>query len=150
MKKGIIAVVLLVALGGYIFWNSQNQSSAPATPAPAPSPTPTTPAPTPNPAPTPVSAKYKNGTYLGPTANSIYGPVQVSATISGGKLTTVTVLQYPKDRANSAEISSRSLPILQSEAVQSQSATVDIVSGATQTSEAFTQSLASALASAQN
>ncbi|HEX4789501.1 MAG TPA: hypothetical protein VH372_13615, partial [Actinospica sp.] len=37
----------------------------------------------------------KNGAYTGSAEDTQYGPVQVQATISGGKLTNVTVLQVP-------------------------------------------------------
>ena len=42
------------------------------------------------------------------------------------------------------------MPKLKAEAVQAQSSKVDIVSGATQTSEAFRETLAYALAQAKN
>ena len=47
-------------------------------------------------------------------------------------------------------INGQAMPMLTSEAVQVQSANVDIVSGATFTSQAFQQSLGSALAQAKN
>lgn len=76
--------------------------------------------------------------------------VQVKATIQNGKIVAVDFLQYPNDRRTSQYINSQAMPILQSEAIQAQSANVDIVSGATDTSMAFQQSLASALAKAKN
>ena len=57
-------------------------------------------------------------------------------------------LQYPQERRRSAYINSQAVPILQSEAIQAQSANVNIVSGATLTSEGFQQSLQSALTQA--
>ena len=42
------------------------------------------------------------------------------------------------------------MPYLQSEAIQAQSAQVDIISGATLTSEAYVRSLQSALVKAKN
>jgi uncharacterized protein with FMN-binding domain len=95
------------------------------------------------------SGQYRDGTYTGLTANAFYGQVQVQVTIANGKITSVTFLNYPQDRRTSARINSYAVPQLQSEAVQAQSANVDIVSGATLTSEAFMQSLQSALNSAQ-
>lgn len=92
---------------------------------------------------------YKDGEYTGSVADAYYGNLQVKAVISGGKLADVQFLDYPKDRTTSVRVSAKSLPILKSEAVRSQSAQVDAVSGATQTSEAFQQSLASALQIAQ-
>ena len=74
----------------------------------------------------------------------------MKAVISGGKLTDVVFLQYPTDRGTSARISQTSMPVLKSEAISAQSANVSIVSGATQTSQAFTESLNVALTQAQS
>ncbi len=93
-------------------------------------------------------ASYKDGQYTGDAADAFYGTVQVQAIITNGKITNVQFLQYPNSPGHTSEVSSRSMPVLQSEAVQAQSANVNIVSGATQTSQAFIQSLASALAKA--
>lgn len=95
------------------------------------------------------SGQYKDGTYTGPTENAYYGFVQVKATISGGKLSSVQFLQYPNDNPTSQSINSQAIPYLQQEAIQAQSANVDAISGATYTSEAFTQSLSQALSSAK-
>ncbi len=94
------------------------------------------------------AARYKDGTYTGTVADAYYGSVQVKATISGGKLTNVTFLQYPDTHSTSIEINSQAMPYLQQEAIQAQSADVQVVSGATFTSQAFTQSLSSALSQA--
>ncbi|HVN26612.1 MAG TPA: FMN-binding protein [Candidatus Paceibacterota bacterium] len=96
-----------------------------------------------------TTSLYKNGTYTGTAADAFYGTIQVSAVISGGKLTDVKFLQYPNDPGHTAEVSREALPQLKQEAITAQSATVDIVSGATQDSQAFQQSLASALAQAK-
>lgn len=91
------------------------------------------------------SGSGKNGTYTGSAADTMYGPVQVRATVSGGKLTRVDVLQVPDNGRYEAEIVADALPILQSEALSAQSADIDIVSGATFTSQGYAQSLQSAL-----
>ncbi len=93
--------------------------------------------------------RYKNGTYTGSVADAYYGSVQVQVTITNGSITAVTFLQYPNDRSTSVYINSQAMPYLQQETIAAQSAQVDIVSGATYTSQAFQQSLASALAKAQ-
>ncbi len=96
-----------------------------------------------------ANALYKEGQYNGSIADAYYGNVQVRAIIQGGKLTDVQFLSYPNDRNQSIEINSRALPILKSEAIKAQSAQVDIVSGATNTSNAFINSLSSALSQAK-
>ena len=73
----------------------------------------------------------------------------MKAVIQNGKITDVQFLQYPNDNGHSARVSSFSMPALKQEAIAAQSANVDVVSGATQTSEAFRQSLADALAQAK-
>ena len=112
-----------------------------ATPVPTPVPTPT-------PTPTPTG-KYKNGTYTGSVADASWGNVQVQAVIQGGKITAVNFLQYPNDRSNSIRINTQAMPYLQQEAIQAQSAQVNIVSRATDTSMAFMESLTNALSQAQ-
>ena len=97
-----------------------------------------------------MSAFYRDGTYTGSVADAYFVNLQVSATISAGKISDVAFLQYPNDRGTSIEINTQAMPMLKSEAIQSQNADVNIVSGATQTSVAFKESLASALAQARN
>lgn len=92
---------------------------------------------------------YKDGTYQGDVADAFYGNVQVAVTISGGKITDVTFLQYPNDRSTSIEINTQAMPFLKQEALAAQSANVDIVTGASQTSRAFIESLTSALSKAR-
>lgn len=92
-----------------------------------------------------TSAQYKDGSYTGASSDAFYGYVQVRATVSGGKLTGVTFLDYPQDRGNSIAINDYAMPILKQQAIKAQSAQVDGVSGATDTSMAFVQSLSDAL-----
>lgn len=87
----------------------------------------------------------RDGQYTGNLADAYYGNVQVRASIQGGKITGVQFLTYPSDRRTSQRINSYAVPMLQTEAVQVQSAQVDLISGATLTSQAFAESLQSAL-----
>lgn len=100
--------------------------------------------PTETPTPFPRSG-YKDGTYTGDAADAFYGMIQVQSTITGGKITNVQFLQAPNDRGTSIYINSQADPLLAQEAIQAQSANVNIVSGATDSSNAFIQSLQSAL-----
>jgi uncharacterized protein with FMN-binding domain len=92
---------------------------------------------------------YKDGSYTGSVADAFYGNIQVKAVIQNGKISDVQFLQYPNDRERSIMINTQAMPYLKDEAIQAQSAQVDIVSGATDSSQAFIQSLSSALAKAQ-
>src|SRR5207237_9283841 len=82
---------------------------------------------------------YKDGSYTGSIADAQWGVVQVKAVIKNGKITDVQFLQYPNDRNRSIEINSIADPQLTSEAIQAQSANVNIVTGATDSSDAFIQ-----------
>lgn len=116
-----------------------------ASPVPTPADSTQTPAPViPTPQPTPTG-KYKNGSYTGSVADAFYGNIQVKAIIRGGQISDVQFLQYPNDRSTSIEINSQAMPLLTQEAIQAQSAQVDGVSGASQTSRAFIESLQNAL-----
>ncbi len=97
-----------------------------------------------------ASGQYKNGTYTGSQVDAFYGLVQVQTTIQNGKIASVQFLQYPNDRRTSVRINTFAVPQLQQEAVQAQQANVDIVTGATLTSQAFMMSLQSALDQATN
>ena len=126
------------------------------TPQPVVVPTKTTPAPTPTPTPVvvtppPVVKKglYTDGTYTGNVADAYYGNIQVQVAVSGGQISDVVFLQYPSDRSTSRRINGQAMPILKSEAISAQSSNVNIVSGATDSSQAFRQSLASALSQAK-
>lgn len=98
--------------------------------------------------PTQQSGKYKNGSYVGNSADAYYGLIQVKVIISGGKLTDVQFLNHPSDNPTSQYINSQAMPMLKQEAISAQSANVNGVSGATDTSMAFVQSLQSALSKA--
>ncbi len=98
--------------------------------------------------PPPVAAAG-GAPFTGATVDTIWGPVQVQIAISGGRVVDVEAVQLPFDRSRSLRISQYSAPILRSEAIQAQSARVDIVSGATYTSRAYALSLDSALKRAQ-
>ena len=83
-------------------------------------------------------------TLTGAVVASRYGNTQVQVTISNGRITAVTALQLPTG-GRSGQISQYVESILSSEALTAQSANIDIISGATYTSEAYAESLQSAL-----
>jgi len=91
------------------------------------------------------SGRYKNGIYTGSVEDAYYGNLQVQVTIAQGKIVDVIFLQYPNDNGTSRFINQQAMPQFKSEAIQAQSASVDIVSGASSSSQAFQKSLANAL-----
>lgn len=84
-------------------------------------------------------------TYAGDAIDTRYGPVQVQITVADGTITAVDVLQVPMSDRHDQMINSQAVPIYNEEAVQAQSADIDVVSGATYTWEGYTQSLQSAI-----
>jgi uncharacterized protein with FMN-binding domain len=81
----------------------------------------------------------------GPDITTPYGDVQVRITLQGSRLVDVQALRLPQDRARSARISQFAGPQLRQEALQAQSAHINLVSGASYTSEGYAESLQGAL-----
>jgi uncharacterized protein with FMN-binding domain len=108
----------------------------PTTSAPAPSAS--------NSAPT-TSTTPPEKTATGPVEQNRYGPVQVRVTVRGSTLVDVQAVQLPSERQRSADISDQAAPMLRHEALTAQSANIDLISGATYTSESYAQSLQAAL-----
>lgn len=86
-----------------------------------------------------------NGTFTGTTADTRWGPVQTRVTVASGRITAVDVVQYPDGNGHDREINADALPQLVDETIQAQSANIDMVSGATVTSDGYVESLQSAL-----
>lgn len=107
-----------------------------------PSPTPATSAP---PATPTSGGAYKNGQFTGQDIQTDFGDNQVRVVIANGRITDVVAVQLPFDRARSAYISRVAGPILHDEVLKAQSAQIDSLSGATYTSDAYAQSVQSAL-----
>jgi uncharacterized protein with FMN-binding domain len=95
------------------------------------------------------SGSSNSGTFQGQDIYMPYGDVQVEVTIKGGKITDVRPLMMPVG-GHSGRIAAYVAPILRSEALAAQSANINIISGATYTSEAYAMSLQSALDAAKH
>ncbi|MEU7786786.1 FMN-binding protein [Amycolatopsis sp. NPDC049159] len=141
MKKTIFVVALSIA--GFIsVWRFEPgpvhntaavAQAPPSTSAPAPSAAPST-------APSTSDSANATVTTQGSAESSTYGTVQVQVTFTGARLTAITLLQAPNEgRALTA------LPRLQDEAMQAQSAHIDTITGATETSESYKTSLQAAI-----
>lgn len=91
------------------------------------------------------SSSAGSRTVTGAVASTQWGPVQVELTVAAGKITKVTVLQYPSGNPKDEEINDYALPILIQETTDQQSSGIDMVSGATVTSTGYVQSLQSAI-----
>jgi uncharacterized protein with FMN-binding domain len=89
-----------------------------------------------------------SGRFDGRDVVTKFGDVQVSLTLTHGHITDVQWLKLPSDRPRSAFISQNASPILRSEVLSAQSARIDLVSGATYTSDAWATSVQAALSRA--
>jgi uncharacterized protein with FMN-binding domain len=91
------------------------------------------------------SGTAASGTYTGAAAQTYWGTVQVQITVQNGRITAAQAVQYPQNNPRDVEINAYAVPQLDQEAVQSQSGSIDAVSGATVTSDGYIQSLQSAI-----
>jgi uncharacterized protein with FMN-binding domain len=91
------------------------------------------------------SSSPTSGSVTGAVADTRWGPVQVRITVAGGAITDVSVVQYPDSNGKDQEINSQALPVLIRETLKAQNAHIDMVSGATYTSDGYVTSLQSAL-----
>jgi uncharacterized protein with FMN-binding domain len=117
---------------------------APTSTAPALAPTATTPAPTATTAAAAAQASsaYRDGTYVG-TGTSRHGSIEATVVVQGGKIVSAQVTgcgtRYPCSR----------IAALPGQVITRQSAAVDFVSGATDSSIAYRGAVANALAQAR-
>ncbi len=109
---------------------------------------PTATAPAPVPRPTPTRTDPPGAVVTGDSAFTEFGYVTVAITVSSGRITEVTAVEMPGDEPRSVSISERAAPILRQSALTAQSAEIDTVSGATWTSDAYRESLQSAITKA--
>jgi uncharacterized protein with FMN-binding domain len=145
MNRYILSSTVVASYIVFALIQQANATNQPANFSPQTSISPHQFSPSPTMAPNVGIKQYKDGSYTGPVTDAYYGNMQVQTSIKQGLITDVQVLQYPNDRHNSIMINNQALPLLKSEAIQAQSTNVDIISGATATSEAFIQSLQAAL-----
>ncbi|MGO3796874.1 MAG: FMN-binding protein [Pauljensenia sp.] len=94
---------------------------------------------------TTASSGLNSGTFTGQEAETPYGPVQVQVVISDGTISSADAVVYPDGGGRDQQINSYAIPILNSETVAAQSDQIDMVSGATYTSNGYLTSLQSAL-----
>jgi uncharacterized protein with FMN-binding domain len=116
----------------------QPSVSAAASPRPTPAVSATS-----TPAATTTRAATRTAT--GDVEPTQYGNAQVRVTVSGGRITKIEALQLQGNDPKSVAISGYAEPLLRASALSRQSADIDMVSGATYTSESYKASLQSAL-----
>ena len=89
----------------------------------------------------------KSGT--GPLITTPFSSIQVRAELKRGRLTGVQTLSLTGADAHTNAINARAEPILREEALLAGNADIDVVSGATYTSESWIDSLRSAIRAAR-
>ncbi len=92
-----------------------------------------------------ASAASGTKTVTGDSVSTQWGNVQVQITVTNGKITSATAVDYPQNNGRDQQINAYAIPVLQQESVGATSANIDMVSGATVTSTGYVQSLQSAL-----
>ncbi len=96
---------------------------------------------TPRPHTTPAVTTH---TYAGPGVDMQWGTVQVTIVVKGKRIVDIQA-SAPTERERSAFINQQAVPMLRQEVLQAQSATIDLIGGATMTSDAYDQSLQAAV-----
>lgn len=100
----------------------------------------------PRPSPTALAQPGGTLTVAGSAVNYNYGVLSVSVTVSGSKITKVGIASIDDGGMQRSQmIDQQAIPILEQEALQAQSASIQGVSGASYTSAGFQQSLQAAL-----
>lgn len=95
------------------------------------------------------STGLADGTFKGSTVSTKYGPLQATITVSGGRITAVTVPTTPANDRKSVAINASAVPRLVQATLTAQSSKVSNVSGATYTSTAYRTSLQAAIDAAK-
>ena len=135
MKRAVAALVVTVVA---VLLLARYETHPPAKPPPRPRPA----AP---PAPPPPGVRVGTG----PLLTTPFSSIQVRAELTHGRLTGVRTLSLTGADAHTQALNARAEPILREEALRAGSADIDVVSGATYTSESWIQSLKAAIRDAR-
>jgi uncharacterized protein with FMN-binding domain len=84
-------------------------------------------------------------TATGPTITTPFSVIAVRVTLTGDELTRVETVSLSGNDARTQAINARAEPILREEALKAGSADIDVVTGATYTSESYIDSLQAAI-----
>lgn len=91
-----------------------------------------------------AAATATTQTITGPAISYFFGTAQVEVTLVNGQITDVQAVQLPNE-GRSGWISQQVEPMLHDEVLSAQSGQINLISGATYTSQAYAQSLQAAL-----
>lgn len=96
----------------------------------------------------PTATALPTRSVLGRAEDVSYGTVQVRVTLHGSRVVDVTAVQLPSG-GRSSDIAAYAAPRLRAEVLTAQSAQIDVVSGASYTSDGYARSVQSALDAAR-
>ena len=92
-----------------------------------------------------AGAGLADGTYTSVATPNEYGEVQLQVTVAGGRITDIAAIAYPNHTSRSQAVSAQAIPQLIDRAISAQSSDIQFISGATETSTAFANSLQDAI-----
>ncbi|WP_019068828.1 FMN-binding protein [Streptomyces hokutonensis] len=148
-----IVLASAVTVSGMVLLLSLKPHSSPeitvAAPAPAPSSSDSVAGDSGGSSASPGMGTRATKTVTGDSVQTVFGPVQVRVTLRNGKITKVAAVEYPKADPLEEQLNDYAVAQLEQEALSAQSADIDVVSGATYTSQGYQQSLQSALDAAK-
>jgi FMN-binding domain len=98
-----------------------------------------------SPAASPVPGTGAVRSAMGSSVQFGYGVLSVRVTVRGTRITDVSVPSIQTAEPTSQQISAQAIPMLRSEVLSAQNASINGISGASYTSQAYVQSLQAAL-----
>lgn len=84
-------------------------------------------------------------TYIGEAIPVAFGTLQVEIEVVDGAITRATAIDYPYTDPRDIQLNGEAIPALEASTLEAQSADIDLVTGATFTSQGYIDSLQSAL-----
>jgi len=99
--------------------------------------------------PTPAPVPAGSVSAVGPALTTPFSAIQVKATLRNGELVGVETVALSGDGPHTDALNARAEPILRESALRAGSADVDVVTGATTTSEMWIESLREAIRKAR-
>jgi uncharacterized protein with FMN-binding domain len=143
MRRAVLAIMSTIAgLIMLLSFKTHGAVTSTGLPPPIGGSTSSSPSTTPTPS-ADGGSSAASSTVTGDPANTRFGPVQVRISVTNGKVTAVQAIDYPNGSGRDQEINA--IPQLNQETLQAGNANIDMVSGATYTSDGYITSLQSAL-----
>jgi len=147
-RAAIVLTATGAGLAAVLGFHPSRTTAAAASSGTAAAATSVTPSSTPSSTPSASATAGTSGTVLGSQegiAGGQYGELQVKVTITNGRITAVDMAALSVNDPRSQQIEQVALPLLEQQTVSAQGASIQGVSGATYTTQAYETSLQAAL-----